>query len=586
MRLLQRREELRTAASTVVQRAASLGITFLELQVCPYCHTREGLTPAEALEAVCEGFAAGAAAVAEERCASGGGFAPVLGGIIVEALRARGPQEAAAAVLLARQYAALFPGERPGQRALVLGLALTSPPYARASAPPLRAFEAALRSAVGNRLPVSVAARLGTDEPGLAIALGAQRLRLLPPADAAAAAHCVSERSAAALATLLRGARATATFALSADVAGTGHYAPSYAAHPLRALVMAGVPLALACDALMAGGPPAGGAPTPAGEIAHAVAHAGLSWQAAREAMRNAARGAFFAPQQRAAFLADYDASLDAAMESAARAAQSGALPAVGGSSPEALAAAAARAPQAAPRMPRAADSFSVSLYGITPVEKESPMAPQPLAVPVLRSRPGGTPPSARDGSSGEASAPRFAPFMQLPPGAVDVTHPRDNEERVLAAARTQMQQRSPVEAKPMPRTTSGRSLADAQRSSGARDGQLRNAQSFASMRVRGFSEHSLALTEGSGEGSAAEGYWQDGGDASPHHRPATGAEAAALAARAISSGAGRAAGEGGGADRMASLQRDAEARARSSACVAGPSDSMQWLRAKLGYLC
>jgi len=166
------------------------------------------------------------------------------------------------------------------------------------------------------------------------------------------------------------------------------------------------------------------------------------------------------------------------------------------------------------------------------------------------------------------------------------VTHPRDNEERVLAAARTQMQQRSPVEAKPMPRTTSGRSLADAQRSSGARDGQLRNAQSFASMRVRGFSEHSLALTEGSGEGSAAEGYWQDGGDASPHHRPATGAEAAALAARAISSGAGRAAGDNGGADRMASLQRDAEARARSSACVAGPSDSMQWLRAKLGYLC
>lgn len=554
--------------------------------MCPYCHTREGLTPAEALEAVCEGFAGGAAAVAEERCASGGGFAPVLGGVIVEALRARGPQEAASAVLLARQYAALAPGERPGQRALVLGLSLTSPDsaYARASAPPLRAFEAALRSAVGNRLPVSVAARLGTDEPGLAVALGAQRLRLLPPADAAAAAHCVSERSAAALATLLRGARATATFALSADVAGTGHYAPSYAAHPLRALVTAGVPLALACDGLMAGGP-AGGAPTPAGEIAHAVAHAGLSWQAAREAMRNAARGAFCAPQQRAAFLADYDASLDAAMESAARAAQSGALPAVGGSSPEALAAAAARAPQAAPRMPRAADSFSVSLYGITPEEKPSPMAPMPLAVPVLRGRPGGTPPSARDASSGEVSAPRFAPFMQLPDGAVDVTHPRANEERVLEAARTQMQQRSPAEAKPMPRTTSGRSLADAQRT-GNREGQLRNAQSFASMRVRGFSEHSLALTEGSGEGSAAEGYWQDGGDASPHHRPATGAEAAALAARAISSGAGRVSGEGGGADRMASLQRDAEARARSSACVAGPSDSMQWLRAKLGYLC
>ena len=125
-RLLQRREELRTAASTVVQRCASVGITFLELQVCPYCHTREGLTPAEALEAVCEGFAAGAAAVAEERCASGGGFVPLLGGIVLAAPRARGPQEAAAAVLLARQFAALAPGERPGARAQVLGLALTS----------------------------------------------------------------------------------------------------------------------------------------------------------------------------------------------------------------------------------------------------------------------------------------------------------------------------------------------------------------------------------------------------------------------------------------------------------------------------
>ena len=72
-RVLQRREELRTAASTVVQRCAALGVVFLELRFCPYAHCREGLTPAEALAAVCDGFAAGASVVAEERCASGGG---------------------------------------------------------------------------------------------------------------------------------------------------------------------------------------------------------------------------------------------------------------------------------------------------------------------------------------------------------------------------------------------------------------------------------------------------------------------------------------------------------------------------------
>ena len=569
-RVLQRREELRTAASTVVQRCASLGVVFLELRFCPYAHCREGLTPAEALAAVCDGFAAGASVVAEERCASGAGFSPVQGGVLLHALRDRGPAEAASAVLLARQYAALAPGERPGSRALVLGLALGPGGADAPGAPPLRAFETALRSAVTQRLPLCVTARLGTEEPGLAVAMGATRLRLQPPVDAAAAAHVVSERSASALATLLRSARASATFALSYDVPYGGVCA--YAAHPLRALLAAGVAAALCTDALLAGGPPGTPAPTPAGEVAHAVAHAGLTWEAARGAMLNAARGAFIAQSLRAQFLKEYEASLDDAFEAAARAAVSGALPAVGGSSPEALAAAAAARPQAVRQAPRAADPFGSSLYGDLPPSPPT-AALQPLSGPVLRGRMSSTPPGGRD-ASGEPSAPRFAPFMQLPPGAVDVTHPRENEERVLAAARTQAAQPVAAVPKPVPRTTSGRALADMKAGGG---GGLRNAQSFASMRARGFSEHSLALTEDSAEGSAAEGGYWTGSDAG-----------AAAAARANSSGADRAAASprADGMDKISRLQRKAEAERARGGCVAEPSSSMLWLRAALGRMC
>ena len=185
----------------------------------------------------------------------------------------------------------------------------------------------------------------------------------------------------------------------------------------------------------------------------------------------------------------------------------------------------------------------------------------------------GTTPPG---GPSGDPSAPRFAPFMQLPPGAVDVTHPRDNEERVLAAARMQAAQPVAAPPKPVPRTTSGRALTDMKAGAG---GGLRNAQSFASMRVRGFSEHSLALTEDSAEGSAAEGgYW-------------TGSDAGAGAARAnYSGGADRAAGASpyaaGTEDRISRMQREAEAERARGNCVGGPSTSMLWLRAALGRMC
>ena len=177
----------------------------------------------------------------------------------------------------------------------------------------------------------------------------------------------------------------------------------------------------------------------------------------------------------------------------------------------------------------------------------------------------GTTPPG---GPSGDPSAPRFAPFMQLPPGAVDVTHPRANEERVMAATCAQAAQPAAAAPKPVPRTTSGRALADLKPGGG-----LRNAQSFASMRVRGFSEHSLALTEDSAEGSALWDGSDGGAGAMAAH--SGGADGAAWSPRAAA-----------GTDKLSRLQREAEAERSRGGCVAGPSASMLWLRSALGRMC
>ena len=101
--------------------------------------------------------------------------------------------------------------------------------------------------------------------------------------------------------------------------------APSYAAHPIRAMLAAGVRISLSSDNLTLSGDGAivGGGTYPAecgymyahpsGEVAHAVADCGVGWNAVRGMLLNGAR-ASFSGDATPEFMRAFEAAIDAVL--------------------------------------------------------------------------------------------------------------------------------------------------------------------------------------------------------------------------------------------------------------------------------
>ena len=101
----------------------------------------------------------------------------------------------------------------------------------------------------------------------------------------------------------------------------TSSRVPSYAAHPIRRMLDAGLCVCLSCDNLTLSGDPAtaGGYPLhagysyayPSGELAHLVADCGVSWSEARQVVLNGIRAAFPHGGATPTFVAEFEAEVN-----------------------------------------------------------------------------------------------------------------------------------------------------------------------------------------------------------------------------------------------------------------------------------
>lgn len=98
--LLQNRRALRRAAEELIQDCYLDGVRHAEIRFCPLLHTRGGMTPAEALEAVIAGLERGAAA-----CTSGTAGEWLSAGVIVSILEGSRAEDVSLLVDLAARHA-------------------------------------------------------------------------------------------------------------------------------------------------------------------------------------------------------------------------------------------------------------------------------------------------------------------------------------------------------------------------------------------------------------------------------------------------------------------------------------------------
>ncbi|KAA0165633.1 hypothetical protein FNF27_00819 [Cafeteria roenbergensis] len=223
---LQSASSLRNAASSVCDQLWREGVVWAEIRFCPALHTQRGLTPADALLAVKEGVAASKLPHSA---------------VIACALRSMGSGHAERMV-----DAALEAGAHGFD---VAGNEQDFPLEAAAGAAMRRAAAAGL----------GVTAHAG-EWPGTgsnvfaALSAGASRI-----------GHGIAVGGDAALVQAVIEAGATVECCPTANV-GSGR-APSFSAHPIAALMRAGVKVSVSCDNLLASGSAETGPATPTGEV-------------------------------------------------------------------------------------------------------------------------------------------------------------------------------------------------------------------------------------------------------------------------------------------------------------------------------
>ncbi len=276
--LLQTRRALARVARELMCDSYRDGVRHAEIRFCPTLHTREGLSEGDALTAVLQGIDQGvgqalASAPADRLSAR----------VVVSVLQGMTEEEASALVDLAVGFADLG----------VVGVDLAGDEALFDAAPYARPFARAADAGLG----VTVHAGESGDAGNVAAAvetLGADRI-----------GHGVSAASHADTMSLLADRNVAVEVCLSSNL-HTGATA-SLAAHPLGALVGAGVPVALATDNRFFSGT------SLSHEYELAVSETGASLDLIARSVLTSADAAFLPDDDRAALHELYGSSLEPA---------------------------------------------------------------------------------------------------------------------------------------------------------------------------------------------------------------------------------------------------------------------------------
>ncbi len=238
-------------------------VRVLEIRFCPALHTLGGLSEDAAVRAVAETFLRYFASASK----------PLRGGVILCALRSKGPAHARETFELAKRW---------------LGRGVIGADVAGDEARfPLQEFDSPLRAAVADGVPLTIHA-------GEWVAGAAGNVKLAVEVGAKRLGHALVLGEDAGLRKLVREHGVFVETCISSNCAHPDRVADgAYENHPVREMLCDGVKAAgFNCDNVMLSGTPAE-QPDPTAEIARAVLRCGLTLGQVREVLVNGARASF-----------------------------------------------------------------------------------------------------------------------------------------------------------------------------------------------------------------------------------------------------------------------------------------------------